>query len=172
MISFSDTIAGTGSGNIGDNFSTYTPEFAFGKGFGDLPDSMQYLQPFAVTGAVAEEFPTDSAVPHAVDWGFSIQYSIPYLQSFVKDVGIKAPFNRMVPIVEFSMQTCLDRGCAGQTTGYVNPGIVWIGTYYQVGLEAQVPVNRGTGRHVGVLLGVDLYLDDIFPQSLGRPLIH
>ena len=172
MISLSDSVANTGSGGIGDSFSTYTPEFAFGKGFGDLPDSLQFLRPLAVTGAISEDFPTDPTVPHTVNWGLSLQYSIPYLQSFVKYVGLKAPFNRMVPIVELPMQTCLDRGCAGQTTGYVNPGVIWIGKYYQVGIEAQVPINDRTGTHVGVLVGVDLYLDDLLPRSLGRPLFR
>ena len=124
----------------------------------------------ALTGAFSEDFPTDSAVPHTFSWAFSVQYSLPYLQDFVKYVGLKAPLNNLIPIVEFPMQTCLDRGCGGQTTGYINPGVVWLGHYYQVGLEAQVPVNSDTGRGVGVLLGVDLYFDDIFPHSIGAPI--
>ena len=172
MLAFSSAVANTGSGGIGGNYTTYSPEFAFGKGFGDLPNSLQYLQPLAVTGAVSEDFPTDPSVPHTVNWGLSIQYSIPYLQSFVKYVGLKAPFNKMIPIVEFPMQTCLDRGCAGQTTGYISPGVIWLGSYYQIGLEAQVPVNHLTGSHVGVLLGVDLYLDDLLPHSLGSPIFR
>src|SRR6185437_13746210 len=33
-------IGGSGSRAVTDTFTTYTPKFLFGKGFGDLPDSM------------------------------------------------------------------------------------------------------------------------------------
>lgn len=168
MLAFYDAIANTGSGGVGSNYSTYTPEFAWGKGFGDLPRSMADLRPLALTGMVADSIPSDPTVPNTLNWAFSLQYSIPYLQDFVKYMGIKAPFNNMVPIVEFPMQTCLDRGCGSQTTGYINPGVIWVGAYGQVGIEAQIPINRATGRHVGVLVGVDLYWGDLFPRP-GRP---
>jgi hypothetical protein len=31
-------------------------------------------------------------------------------------------------------------------------------------------VNRLTGNHVGVLFDAHLFLDDIFPRSIGKPL--
>lgn len=90
----------------------------------------------------------------------------------MKYAGIKAPFNNMVPIIEFPMQTCLDRGCSGQTTGYVAPGVIWIGHYVQWGAELLVPVNRRTGNSVGVMFGFDFYLDDLAPHSFGAPLFR
>ena len=42
--------------------------------------------------------------------------------------------------------------------------------YGQFGIEAQIPVNRASGNHVGVLLDAHLYFDDLFPGSLGKPL--
>jgi hypothetical protein len=45
-------IGGTGSRGVGaDNFTTFTPTLYFGKGFGDLPDSVSGLKPLA-TGTV------------------------------------------------------------------------------------------------------------------------
>src|SRR5271156_5038648 len=39
-------IGGTGSGSVGaDSTSTFTPTLYFGKGFGDLPESMNYAKP-------------------------------------------------------------------------------------------------------------------------------
>jgi len=46
-------VGGTGSNAIGaESFSTYTPTIYFGKAFGDLPDSLKYLKPFAITGTL------------------------------------------------------------------------------------------------------------------------
>jgi hypothetical protein len=70
----------------------------------------------------------------------------------------------MIPIIEFPMETCLDHGCAGTTTGTVNPGFVWIGKYQQLGFELTVPINHESGSHVGFMLQYHLYLDDIIPS--------
>lgn len=170
MLQLADTLGGSGSRAIGAAYSTYTPEFAFGQGFGEV--SANWLKPVAVTGAISESLPTDSSIPRTLNWAFSLQYSIPYLQNFVRYVGLKAPFNNMVPIIELPMQTCLDRGCNGQTTGYVDPGVIWIGHYYQWGVELQIPINHQTGNSVGVLIGVDFYLDDLAPHGIGAPIFH
>ena len=55
------------------------------------------------------------------------------------------------------------------TTGTINPGIIYVAKTYQFGVEAILPVNRA-GDGVGVIGQLDLYLDDIFPKSVGRPL--
>ena len=168
--SISDSIAHTGSRTMRDDYSTWSPEFDFGKGFGNVPAG--WMKPFAVSGAVGLDLPADSRAPRMLNWGTSLQYNIAYLQDFVKYVGIKAPFNNMIPIVEFPMQTCLDHSCRGQTTGYVSPGVIWIGHYFQAGFELQVPVNHRTGNSVGILFGIDLYLDDLAPHGFGAPLYH
>ena len=179
-------VGGTGSRHIGaESFSTITPAIFFGKGFGDLPADAKWLRPLAITGMVGYGIPTRSGTttisdegdvdvernPHTLEWGLAIQYSLPYLQSFVQDVGLKAPFNRMIPIVEFSMSTALDRGQSG-TTGTINPGVLWAGQSIQLGIEAVIPVNRRSGNSVGVLAQLHFFLDDIFPRTLGRPLIQ
>ncbi len=168
--SISDTIGHTGSRAVRDDFSTWSAEFDFGQGLGKLHTA--WLRPFAVTGAVAVDFPTDSNEPRMLDWGLSLQYSIPYLQDFVKYHGIKAPFDKMVPIVELPMQTCLDRGCHGQTTGYIAPGVIWIGRDVQWGVELLAPVNHRTGNSLGIMFGFDFYLDDLAPHSFGAPLFR
>jgi hypothetical protein len=162
------SFAHTGSRAVRDDFSTWSAAFDFGKGFGTARAG--WLRPFALTGSLGLELPDSRQAPRMLDWGLSLQYSIPYLQDFVKYAGFKAPFDKMIPIVELPMQTCLDRGCHGQTTGYVAPGAIWIGRYMQWGFELQVPVNRRTGHSVGVMFGVDLYLDDLAPHGFGAPL--
>jgi hypothetical protein len=177
-------IGGTGAKRVGaESFSTFTPGLFFGKGFGDLPDSMQYLRPFAVTGQVGVSIPSRSSStfvndegendveqhPNFLQWGFAFQYSLIYLQSFVKDVGLKEPWNRMVAVVEVPLTTGLNRGASG-TTGTVNPGLIWSGRYAQLALEAQIPINNRSGRGVGWIAQLHFYLDDMFPKTLGRPL--
>ena len=110
--------------------------------------------------------------PVTLSWGFTIQYSFPYLQSFVKDIGLGTPFNRMIILVEIPLETCLNRGCSGQTRGTVNPGLIWYGKFVQFGVEATIPVNERTGKNVGIFGLVHFFFDDIFPQSLGRPIFH
>src|SRR5215831_12049007 len=167
-------IGGTGSKAIGaEHFSTVVPGFFFGKGFGDLPDSLWILRPFALTGQVGVSFPTrskvgDMGVPNSLEWGFALEYSLIYLLGHVKDIGLRAPFDRLVPLVEFPMETPLNRGRM-PTTGTINPGVIWSGKYFQIGVEAVIPINRHTGNNVKVLAQLHFYLDDLFPKIFGKP---
>jgi len=177
-------IGHSGSARVGaEPFSTVTPALFFGKGFGDLPESARFLRPFALTGQLGVSIPSRTSTstvnddgdvvteqnPNNLIWGFALEYSIPYLQSFVKDMGWGAPFNRMIPIVEFNFSTALNRGASG-TTGTINPGILWAGQSVQLGIEAVIPVNARTGSKTGVIAQLHFYLDDIFPRSIGKPL--
>jgi hypothetical protein len=62
-------------------------------------------------------------------------------------------------------------GNSALTTGTINPGMIWVGNYFQVGAEAVVPVNSASGHGVGFLGQLHLYLDDMFPTTIGRPLL-
>jgi hypothetical protein len=170
-------IGGTGRASIGtDRFSTITPGLFFGKGLGDLPDSVWALRPLALTGQLGVSFPTRSSVegeriPNNLGWGVAVEYSLIYLEEHVKDIGLCAPVKRLIPLVEFAMQTPLNRA-SGPTTGTVNPGIIWSGQYFQLGVEAIIPINSHTGNNVGVVGQLHFYLDDILPKVFGRPLIN
>jgi hypothetical protein len=102
--------------------------------------------------------------------GFALEYSVIYLQSQVQDMHLPAPIDRLIPLVEFALETPLNRGARGQTTGTINPGVIWAGKYFQVGAEAIIPINDRTGNNVGVIAQLHFFLDDLFPHSLGRPL--
>ncbi|MCX4162444.1 hypothetical protein NID80_13275 [Paraburkholderia megapolitana] len=171
-IGLESEIGGSGARSIANSYSTFTPTAYFGKGFGDLPASLGYLRPFAITGQIGPNLTTASSDngPNSLGWGVTLQYSIPYLQSQVKDLGLPQPLSNLIPVVEFPMSTCTAGACAGHTTGTINPGVLWLNRYGQFGIEAQIPANRASGNHVGVLLDAHLYFDDIFPNSLGKPL--
>jgi len=175
-VGVADEIGNTGNHNVGSNhFSTISPAFYFGKGFGDLFESTSLLRPLAVTGVIGPNIPTQNTTddvknPTTLTWAFTVQYSLMYLQAAVKDVGLGIPFNRMVAVVEFPMETCLNGDCKNQTTGTVNPGITWIGKHMELGIAAEIPVNPRSGAGTGVFALFHLFIDDLFPQSIGRPI--
>jgi hypothetical protein len=49
--------------------------------------------------------------------------------------------------------------------------VIWAGEKYQVGIEAFIPINRSSGRGVGIRAALHWYLGEIFPDSIGRPLL-
>jgi hypothetical protein len=174
-------IGGTGQKRVGaESFSTWTAAFFFGKGLGDLPDNLSLLRPIAITGLVGIAVPTSTSTriddmeiehhPNVLQYGFALEYSLIYLQEQVKDIGLGAPFDRLIPLIEFAFDTPLDRGQHGETTGTINPGVIWSSKYVQFGVEAVLPINERTGQSVGVIAQLHFYLDDLFPRTLGRPL--
>jgi len=183
----------TGARGVGaESFSTITPTLFFGKGMGDLPDSARWLRPFAVTGQVGYAIPSktqkiingldpDTGEPtvdvdfrsHFLVYGATLQYSMPYLKANVADLGLPDVINRLIPLIEVQFATPVDNSIRNpdlKTIGTVNPGVLWVGQYFQVGVEALIPINRASGSDVGVMGQLHWYLDDIFPNSIGRPL--
>ncbi|MDE2603574.1 MAG: hypothetical protein KGL62_14565 [Bradyrhizobium sp.] len=183
---------GTGSSTVGaEPFNHYVPNIYFGKGLGDLPDTLSWIRPVAITGQVgysipetrfatvvgldpdtgAQTFDTEFH-PYVLNWGGSIQYSMPYLKSAVVDLGLPDFVNHLIPLVEANLQTPVANTLTSGrlTTGTINPGVIWVGNYFQVGIEALIPVNRQSGSNVGVIAQLHYYLDDIDPHGIGRPL--
>ncbi len=183
-------IGGTGSSSIGsDSFSTWSPSISFGKGFGDFPDALRFLKPIALTGVASVAIPTSASTrsitvneqtderdieverhPDVLEWGFALEYSVIYLQSQVQDMHLPPPIDRLIPLVEFALETPLNRGAGGPTTGTISPGVIWAGKYFQVGVEAVIPINEHTADNVGVIAQLHFFLDDLFPHTIGRPL--
>lgn len=187
---------GTGNARVGaDQFTSWGPNVYFGKGFGDLPDSLNFLKPFAVTGQLGASFsthPVDVTTtwdrharanvtdidydPTFFNWGFSLQYNLPYLNANVSAVDNEV-LKRLIPLVEVAFSSPVanigpaDAGNSHVTTGLVNPGVIYVGQGFQIGAEAQIPINSASGKHVGAIAQLHVFLDDLFPDSvLGKPL--
>jgi hypothetical protein len=182
----------TGAASVGaEDFSAYAPTIYFGKGFGDLPNSVGWLRPFAITGQAGYAFPSqrsrttfsvdpdsgdvsaDTEVhPDVLMWGATLQYSMPYLKSAVIDLGLPDFINRLIPLVEVTFQTPVAHTVTSGTltTGTVNPGVIYIGNGYQLAIEALIPINRQSGSNVGVIGQLHFYLDDLDPRGIGRPI--
>ena len=162
-------IGGTGSKAVAERSSTFTPTIKFGKGFGDLPDSMKYLRPLAITGTVGYAIPTAHDETRSIEWGGAIEYSLLYLQNNVQDQGFSNFVAHLTPVVEFSLSLPTRAGNGG-TKGTINPGLIWSGQYVQLAAEAVLPMNKETGHGIGFIAQLHFYIDDIFPHSLGRPI--
>ena len=141
---------------------------------------------FAVTAQVGYAVPTKSSSnginedsglfettpnPQVLVWGGTLQYSMPYLKSSVRDFGLPQVINHVIPIVELNLASEVSNfDDEERTTGTVNPGLIYVGNKYQLAAEAIIPINRASGDGVGVIGQLHFYLDDIFPNSLGRPI--
>jgi hypothetical protein len=160
----------------------------FGKGFGDLPDGLAWLRPFAITGAVTFEHPlTGSSINFGIDpdtgqlgptlthnvdtlhWGFAVEFSTLYLTSRFTPGRLPKdePLNQLVPLVEFSFHS--PRG--EKTAATMNPGFSYVEVTWQVAVEAIVPLNSEAGRTVGARAQLLLFLDDLIPSVFGKPLL-
>lgn len=164
-------IGGTGSHLVNaDSSTTLSPLFLFGQGLGPLPESFNYLKPFVITGLIGANLKTKNFRVASVDWGLVIEYSLPYLQAYIVNLGMPMIMEHLVPLIEFPMNTCTQGKCSRKTIGTFNPGFLYVGKYTQLGLEALIPVNSHTGSKVGAVLQLHFYLDDIFPNSIGKPI--
>ena len=183
---------GTGSTGVGaETFNHYAPNIYFGKGLGDLPDTLSWIRPVAITGQVGYSIPDTRFAtivgvdpgsglqtvdtefhPYVLNWGASVQYSMPYLKSAVVDLGLPDFINHLIPLVEANLQTPVSNTLTSGTltTGTINPGVIWVGNYFQFGVEALIPINRQSGSNIGVIAQLHYYLDDIDPQGIGKPL--
>jgi len=168
-----------------DAYGNTQPAIFAGKGFGDLPIGL--LRPLAVTGFIGYQIAdrrlkltTDPASGDTVsnngsenrlNGGISIQYSMPYLRSQVRDLGLPEVFNRLFPVVELSWSAPASAPSQTPTQFMIAPGVLYIADGYQLGVELLIPGNSATGSHVGVIAQFHMFLDDLFPTSLGKPIV-
>ncbi len=181
-------IGNSGATGVGASASNkIKPGLTFGKGFGDLPDSLSWLRPFGVTGAIVLEHPTGSVstnlgfdpltgqlgpmLTRSVDilhWGFAIEFSTLYLTSrFTGRAPKEEPLNQFVPLVEFAF----DSSSGTKSIATMNPGLSYVAVGWQVAVEAIVPLNNASGHGVGGRTQLLLFLDDLAPALFGKPLL-
>jgi hypothetical protein len=182
-------IGHAGSAAVGtDAPNTIQPGVFFGKGFGDLPDSLAWLRPFAITGAVVDETPVGSSratalapdlatgrfgsIPFAgvetLHWGFSLQFSTLYLTDrFDGGPPAREPANQWVPLVEFKF----DSANGLKTVATANPGVAYVDGTWQLAAEMILPMNHASGNGPGFRAQLLLFLDDLMPSVFGKPLL-
>ncbi len=189
-------IGGTGTTHTGaDRFGSTVPTGYFGKGLGDVP--VEWLRPFAVTGELSyliadkelkqidEPVPAIGAVSansagtgiatafnggenNAWSGGLSLQYSISYLQSQVRNVGLRGLLADVIPVVEFTWSSPASSPSTVGTTWIAAPGVIYLAHWGEVGLEALVPLNKTSGTNVGAVGLIHFFFDDLFPDTIGK----
>jgi hypothetical protein len=180
-------ISGVGAALGNDDTSSTRPTIFWGKGFGDLP--IGFLRPLAVTGTLGYTFADkklkvigtdpDSGDPlfnngNSNQWsgGLSLQYSMRYLQTQVKDFGLPDFVNKLTPVVEVAWSSAASSPSQSTTQYLFGVGVNYTANAYALSVEALIPGNRNSGSHVGVIAQFHLYFDDLFPNSLGKPIVN
>ena len=180
----------TGTSHVGsDEYGDTAPTIYLGKGLDDAV--VPILQPLQFSGELSYAV-TDKAIKTyttldpisglssartnnggANRWigSFSVQYSIPYLQNQVEDFGLPEPVSHLIPIAEFNWTSPTVSGGNGPTTWTMAPGFIYLRSWYQVGVEALVPLDKGAGTNLGVIVQLHVFLDDLYPHGVGAPIL-
>jgi hypothetical protein len=173
IVSFAvEAEAPTGSADVGaERDSAFRPFFLYGKGLGDLPEGLGLLRAFAVQGDFGPEISTDHETTTAFVHDIAIQYSIPYLQSSVKDVGLRWPFANLLPVVEFNFEHGVKGEESGTMSAIVTPGLVYMDQWVELGVAGRFPLNDTAREEIdpGVIFIVDLFIDDLLPWTRWQP---
>jgi len=182
----------TGTSGIANQYTNITPKVYIGKGFGDLEN--EWLRPIAVTGEVSYVVPTHpldvagvdafgnvlfNQAPTTVVYGATLQYSLQYMNAYVHEIDGPEFLRHLVPDVEVQITTPVSNigpSVIGkvpgthETTGVVGPGLYYLAHDYELGIYGAIPINKGSGKHPGVFAIVDFFFDDLFPNTLGKPI--
>jgi hypothetical protein len=175
-VQVSQSFGRAGTTGIDSGFNTTTFSGFFGKGLGDIP--FDPIRPFAITGELDYNVPNTgpTAGGSVTTWsgGLTLQYSIPYLQSQIKDYGLPSIIGNLTPVVELAWSSAAGasalRPTNNPTTFLLGTGAAWTGRYYAISAEVLWPLNGATGHNIGAVAQFHLYFDDMFPNSLGKPI--
>ncbi len=195
-------LGGSGTDHIGaDHYGSTAPTAYFGKGLGDLPvpalrpfavtgelgytivdKELKAFTPPAsslATGAVGTESPASGIAAQFNDgnnnaWAgaASLQYSIPYLQTQVHRFDLPHLFDNLIPLVEVTWTSPASSPSTQGTTWTIAPGVIYLAQWGEVGVEALIPANKAAGTTVGAVALFHIFLDDLLPHSLGRPIFQ
>lgn len=180
----------TGTAHTGaDQYGNTAPTVYLGKGLDEI--AIPALQPLQITGELSYDIAdkgfktteyinpstglaaarTNSGNTNQWIGGASLQYSIPYLQNTIKDYGLPEPFSHLIPLVELDWTSPTQSGGNAPTSFTLAPGVIYLRSWYQIGIEALVPLNRAAGSNVGAIVQLHVFLDDLYPRGIGAPLL-
>jgi hypothetical protein len=177
-VSIEQDFGRAGTAGIDTGYDTTTIAGYFGKGLGDIP--FDPIRPFAITGELDYSIP--NAGPAKGDYGginswsggLSLQYSIPYLESQIKDYGLPKALANLTPVAELGWSSAASgsarRPTSNPTTFTLGTGAVWTGEDFSLSTEVLWPLNGAAGHGLGVIGQFHLYFDDMFPNTLGKPI--
>jgi len=168
-----ESTAPTGSSDVGaERDASFKPFLLYGKGAGDLPEPLRYLRPLAVQGDAGFEISIDKARTTTLAHNIAIEYSIPYLQAFVRDLGLRWPLNSLIADTEFNFEHGVNGEDQGKSAIFATPGIVYMDRWIELGVAGRFPLNERAHDELdwGIVWILDLFIDDIFPWSRWQPI--
>jgi hypothetical protein len=151
---------------------SFKPFLLYGKGFGDLPSAVRYLQPFAIQGDAGFEVALDRDRTTILAHNIALEYSIPYFQAFVRDLGLRWPLRNLIADGEFNFEHGVNGEDQGKAAVFATPGIVYMDRWVELGVAGRFPLNRRAQDELdwGIVWIVDLFIDDIFPWTRWQPI--
>lgn len=167
-----ESTAPTGTADVGaEQRTSFKPFVLYGLGAGDLPSCLKYLRPLAVQGDAGFEISLDHDRTTTLAHNVAIQYSIPYLQSVVRDFGLRWPLDNLLPVAEFNFEHGVNGAEHAVHKVTTTPGIVYLDRWVEVGIAGRFPLNTSAHRDLdwGVIGIVDLFIDDMFPWTRWQP---
>jgi hypothetical protein len=175
-VQVSQAFGRAGTAGIDSGYDTTTLSGFFGKGLGDIPWAP--IRPFAITGELDYTIPDTGPMGGGgiATWsgGLTLQYSVPYLQSQVKNAGITGFAANLTPLLELAWTSAAGgsalRPTNNPTTFLLGTGAVWTGTWCAVSAEMLWPLNSAAGHGLGAIAQFHLYFDDLMPNTLGKPI--
>ena len=168
-----ESTAPTGSRDVGaEQDWSFKPFLLYGKGLGDLPSAVKYLRPLALQGDAGFEISLDRDRSTVLAHNVAIEYSIPYLRSFVRDFGLGWPLRNLVADGEFDFEHGVNGEEHGKTAIFATPGVVYMDRWVEVGVAGRFPLNDRAHEELdwGIVWLVDLFIDDILPWTRWQPI--
>ena len=90
----------------------------------------------------------------------------------MKDYGLPEFVNRLTPVVEVAWSSPASRPNQDDDAVPVRRRRqLHRRKTTRSGVEALIPGNKQTGSQLGVIAQFHLYFDDLFPNSLGKPIV-
>jgi len=130
-----------------------------------------YLRPLAITSYSGVTIADKAPRPDVLNTGFTVEYSLPYLQSKVESLDLPDVVRKLTPMTEVLITSPVGHSYGSRTTVLIAPGVSYAGEGLEFAVEALVPATSATGSGVGVTAQLHLALDYLLVDSiLGKPL--
>ena len=103
--------------------------------------------------------------------GISLQLQHPLSAIPSEEFGTAGIHRAATPLIEITWSSPATSPSTQGTTWIAAPGVIYSAPWYQVGIEALIPLNKAAGTNVGVIAQFHVFFDDLFPNTLGKPVV-
>jgi hypothetical protein len=147
-------------------------DLIFGKGFGDVADTLALLRPAALEGDIGWETKVTGARDDLVAATAEIEYSLAYLDENVASFSVTHALRNLTPHLDFDYAQYMDAHRNSTAPDFeLTPGIAWLNSTYEINLGVQIALNHASSTTGAVafvwLLGVSF--DQIVPALAWTP---